>query len=393
MKLGQVDQLVGGIAPRLRGDIDGLQRSPAVLLPSFRPGPQYVSADGWIRLSLSESSIGCSGLARQAVADELVRIHRYPDSAASKLAAKLAELHALTEDHIVVGNGVDELLLLSAMAFTSPSGGVVVSGSTYPGHANAAAAMRQPPNRVPVRDMKVDVARLIDQMRAGALVYVCNPHNPLGTALSSVEIDALAFAATERGAIVIFDEAYIEYASAGETVTAIGHVRDGRPVVVLRSFSKIYGLAGLRCGYALADSTLCDELRQLKNVLVFNVNRLALVAAEATLTHTGFCEDVRDRTRAGLWAFQEWLASEPWAVTERSVTNFALVKSPWPAEIAATELARRRILVRDCTDLGLPHHIRISVGLPQEMEAVKAALRHVAAQVSGNRTVRTGAHG
>lgn len=374
-----------------RADTSGSGSLSARLLPPFRSASEYPDAgDDWSRLNLSESSFGCSPLARQAVAEELGRIHRYPDPGAGALRAKLAQLHALTDDHVVVGNGVDELLLLSALALRRPDTGVVVSANTYPGHAYAAGAACRPPSRIPVPGMRVDVAGIIDRMRAGSLVYVCNPHNPAGTALTGTEIDALAVAAAERDAIVVFDEAYIEYASPGETATATGHVRCGRPVVVLRSFSKIYALAGLRCGYALADPALCDEMRRLKNVLVYNVNRLALVAAKATLNHAAFRDDVRDQTRANLSAFQHWLASEPWADTVPSVTNFALVELPWPAEIVTAKLTHRRVLVRDCSDLGLPYHVRVSVGSPHEMEAAKAALRQVAAQLSGSRTTRAG---
>jgi histidinol-phosphate aminotransferase len=387
MKLAEVDQLVGG--PRQL--VDEHPGALGGLLAPFRPGPQYASADGWIRLSLSESSYGCSPLVSEAVAQELPRLHRYPDPGAGALVARLAETHGLTEDHFVVGNGVDELLLLAAIAFGSPAGIAVVSDSTYPGHANAVAvALRQPSHHVPAGILRVDVAAVIDQMSGGALVFICNPHNPFGTALTAAEIDALVLAAAARGAVIVFDEAYIEYTMPGETHTAMDHVRDGGPVIVLRTFSKIYGLAGLRCGYAAADPALCDELRRTKNVLVFNVNRMALTAAEAALADPGFYENVRTQTRAGLTAFQDWLASEPWASTERSVTNFALVEMPWPAAIVAAELAHRCVLVRDCTDMGLPLHIRISVGLPHEMEAIGSALRHVAAQLSGTRPMRTG---
>lgn len=299
MKLAEVDQSVGG----LRQLVDEHPGALGGLLAPFRPGPHRASADGWIRLSLSESSLGCSPLVIEAVAQELSRIHLYPDPGTGALIARLAATHGITDDHFIVGNGVDELLLLAALAFGSPASGAVVSDSTFPGHNNAVAvALRQPAHRVPVRTQRVDVAAVIDQMRAGALVFICNPHNPFGTALTAEEIDALVLSATTRGAVIVFDEAYIEYTLQGETHTAMDHVRAGGPVIVLRTFSKIYGLAGLRCGYAAAGPVLCDELRRMKNVLVFNVNRMALTAAEAALTDSGFYEDVRTQTRAGLTA-------------------------------------------------------------------------------------------
>ncbi len=347
-------------------------------LPLFRPGGHYPDGDGYVRLSLSESGFGASALARRAVANESVRLQRYPDPGARSLAAQLAARHAVTPEHIVVGNGSDELLLLSALAFVTPEARVVVSASTYPGHRNAAQAARQTPVTVPLRNYRVDVPRIVRAMRPGSVVYVCNPHNPAGTALAANEVDALVLAAEQRRAVLVVDEAYMEFVSPGETRSAITHVRAGSPVIVLRTFSKLYGLAGLRCGYAIGQPALSAEIRKLKNVLVFNVNRLAQVAAEASLRDTGFAEQVRARTRSGLIALEAWLATQPWASPVPSVTNFVLLGTPWPTNIVAGELAQRRVLVRDCTDLGLPHHLRISVGSKAEMTPAQAALTDVA---------------
>jgi histidinol-phosphate aminotransferase len=348
--------------------------STAVPLPVFVAGAGYGEAS--TRLSLSENGTGCSPRARRAALDETSRLHRYPDAAARRLVAAIARREGVTPEHVVAGNGIDELLLVSALALIGSAGGVV-SASTYAGHANAVCATRRAPIVVPLRDWRVDVAATIDAMRPGGVAYVCNPHNPTGTALLGEEIDTLAAAAAKRAAVLVVDEAYIEFARADETRSAVDHVRAGLPVIVLRTFSKIHGLAGLRCGYALAPPALCDELRRLKSVLVFNVNRVALAAAEASLLDTEFIESVRTRTRMVIAEFESWLSPRPWARVGRSVTNFTLVEVPWPARTVAAELARQGVLVRDCTDLGLPNQVRISAGDAEEMDAVRTALDDV----------------
>jgi histidinol-phosphate aminotransferase len=385
------------LAPDLRNDVTA-RRSPtarpaprrAVSVPSpegrsaLQALPDLATAfpDGYgagaIQLNLSESALGCSPLARDAVAAELNSLNRYPDPSAGALITALSQAHELDDDHFVVGNGTDELLLLTAIAFAADACDVIISTRTFPGHAFAAAAVGREPLALPLRNLHVDSCAIAEGMSPGSVIYLCNPHNPTGTALSASELEHIATSASDRGALLIVDEAYFDYTFPGETQSAIDLVRGGLPVIALRTFSKIYGLAGLRCGYATASPTLCARIRKLKNVLVFNVNRLALAAATASLADSPHRDRARALTRERLSAFQSWLAGQTWASTVPSVTNFALVETSWPATRLAAELAQRGILVRDCAGLGLPQHIRISMGLPNEMDAVQAALHDIA---------------
>ena len=338
-------------------------------------------SDPVVRLNLSESGFGCSLRARQAALDEADALYRYPDATAGRLVAAIAEREGLTPDHVMAGNGIDELLLISALSLVDPSVGAIVSDRTYPGHANAVRAARHTPIILPLRGLRIDTEATIDAMRPRSVVYVCNPHNPTGTALDPAEIEHLARVAHERGAILVVDEAYIEFADPHEATSAVTHVRAGLPVVVLRTFSKIHGLAGLRCGYAMARPDLCDQMRRLKNVLVFNVNRIALAAAEASLADTEFVGAVRGHTRTAVRMFEAWLTTQPWAEVNPSVTNFTLVKLPWPAHVVSERLADHGVLVRDLTDVGWPDHVRISVGHAYEMNSIQAALEKVAQEL------------
>ncbi|MGY0237005.1 pyridoxal phosphate-dependent aminotransferase [Longispora urticae] len=357
-------------------------------------GGHYRHDQGWLRLNFSESTFGCSPHAREAVSRELGCLNRYPDAMGQSLTTAVAEKHDCHPDQIVLGNGVDELLLLSALALVDSDIGAVVTANTYAGHANAVAAARAHYVEVPLTtDLRVYHETITTAMAPGRIVYVCNPHNPTGSALSAGEVRALAVAAAEAGATVVFDEAYLEFTYGDETASAVPLVREGLPVVVLRTFSKIHGLAALRCGYAVASPATATELRRVKNVVVFNVNRLALVAAEASLRHPAHTTAVRDRTRAVLTRFRDGLRAEPWAAPQPSVANFALLRLPWPADVVRAELARRRLLVRGCADLGLPRHIRISMGDEAEMDQAAAILRATAAHLIGQSTLERGNRG
>jgi histidinol-phosphate aminotransferase len=333
------------------------------------------------RLNLSESGFGCSPWARQAALDEADRLNRYPDGAAGRLVAAIAGRENLTPDHVIVGNGIDELLLISALALVDPSVGAIVGDRTYPGHVNAVRAARHTPIILPLRDLRMDTEASVSAMRPRSVVYVCNPHNPTGVALDPAKVEYLARVAHQRGAVLVVDEAYIEFTDPDEATSAVTHVRAGLPVIVLRTFSKIHGLAGLRCGYAMTRPDICDQMRRLKDVLVFNVNRVALAAAEASLADIEFIDVVRGHTRTAVRSFEAWLTTQPWAEVNPSVTNFTLVKLPWPAHVVSERLAVHGVLVRDLTDMGWPDHVRISAGHPDEMGSIRTALEKVAQEL------------
>ena len=350
-------------------------------LPPFEPGEEARDPSGVIRLCLSESSAGCCPEATQAIRAELANANRYPDAAAGALTRVLADRTSLPEQSIVVGNGIDELLLFLALAFLGDGrGSGVVSASTYPGHAAAVAAVRAPCITVPLRpDLTVDTEAMAERLRfPKSTVILCNPHNPTGTFVSADEVTTLVHIAQANDSLLIIDEAYMEYAEPELAISALAHVRAGRPVVVLRTFSKIYGLAGLRCGYALAPPALADQIRRIKNITVFNVNRYALAAAEAALGNQEFTAEVRATTRRAAAEFRHAMAGAPWFTAHPSVTNFLLCELPWDAARVAAELSMRGVLVRPCLDLGLPCGLRIAIGTPHEMATLAATLAGLA---------------
>ena len=328
-----------------------------------------------IRLHLSESMIGPSPRARAALHEQGRRAGRYPDATAGSLIAAIADMHQVQPAAVVVGNGIDELLLFTALAFVGAGGAGIFCAQTFPGHRSALEVVRGAPREVPLSANRIDAERLADEMRSGAsAAYVCNPHNPTGSALSAEELAFLVDQACETGTLLVVDEAYMEYAEPDLATSAIDYVRQGAPVVVLRTFSKIFGLAGLRCGYSIAPEPYSSHLRKLKHVTVFNVNRLALAAAEASIRDRDFVAYVRGETRRALRSFLGDIGALAWLRPMPSVTNFVLLGTPWAATDVAAVLRRRGILVRPCADLGFPLHVRLSMGAPAHLSAAVLGL-------------------
>jgi histidinol-phosphate aminotransferase len=350
------------------------------ILPPFEPSEQMRDPSRGIRLGLSESSAGYCQEAVEALRAEVLLAERYPDASASSLTRALARHTGLPENAIVIGNGIDELLLFSALAFLSGGGSGAVCESTYPGHLAAVAAVHAHCVTVPLTDdLTVDIEAIARSLQTPRTVaIVCNPHNPTGSAVPAEQIRSLAHVARANDSLLIVDEAYMEYAEPDHATSAIPYVSDGYPVVVLRTFSKIYGLAGLRCGYALAPAVLADRLRRIKNVTPYSVNRFALAAAEAALGNQDFVASVRLATRSIMREFRVAMDGVPWFTACPSVTNFLLCTFPWEASRTATELSKRGVMVRPCADLGLPRELRISMGTRQQMTAVTKVLTEIA---------------
>lgn len=353
------------------------------LLDSFHAGAHARDPAGALRLQLSESSSGpCPG-ARDVLAQEQRRLHRYPDSGAGSLSAAIADLHELGPENVVVGNGIDELLLFTALAFLSRDRPGIVSAQTYLGHRSAVAIVRAPLLEIPLHRDQVDVEQTCAQMqRSPGVAFVCNPHNPTGSVLSKDALDALVESARRSGSLLVMDEAYMEYAEPDHGWSAVRYVQQGEPVVVLRTFSKIHGLAGLRCGYALAAQGLSEHLRKVKHVTVFNVNRLALAAAEESIRDRVFVAGVRQETVLARQRFLTQIATLPWIRATPSVANFVLCSLPWEADAVSTALERRGVLVRSCRVFGYPRHLRISMGTKDEMKYAVAALGDAARHFS-----------
>ncbi len=324
-------------------------------------GPDYhelaglgLSADRLLDFSVNSNPLGASPKALEAIRS--VDPSRYPDSQVLGLRSALAAVHDCRPSEVLVGNGSVELIWLLAEAYLQPGDGVVVVGPTFGEYA--AAVRRRSGDLVEYRANEADGFRprledamaLVRRVRP-RLVFVCNPNNPTGQALELAELDALLDACGET--LLVVDEAYIDFAEGLRS--ALGR-RDDPRVVVLRSLTKNFGLAGLRLGYLVAAPSVVAVLEAAQ--LPWSVNAFAQAAGLAALGDGGHLAAgcaLAARARAHLSAglAQLGLASVP------SRTNFWLVEVQSATELRR-QLLRHGILVRDCSSFGLPRHVRLA---------------------------------
>ena len=335
-----------------------------------------------LELGSNENPYGPSPAARAAIVEQLQMLHRYPDPLGADLKRALAARHGVGVEQIGLGNGSHELLMQLAQVFAGAGDDVLFSRYGFAVFALAAQASGANPLIAEVlpREAAMPLGHDLDAIAAAItpatrLVYLANPNNPTGTWFGH---DALAafMARVPAGVIVVLDEAYAEMADAGDFRSGIELLATHQNLVVTRTFSKAYGLAGLRIGYLLAAPGLVAVMERVRES--FNVNGPALAAAEAALGDEAHLESVCARNAEQRAALTRALGARGLAVLP-SQTNFVLVEfGPQTAAIEVALIARG-VVLRPMAGYGLPGFLRVTIGTPEENRALLAALDAVLA--------------
>ncbi len=329
-------------------------------------------ADRVIKLSSNESALGASPMAVKAYGAAGAALHRYPDGAAEDLREAIAARHELAADRIVCGDGSDELLHLLALGYAGPGDEVLFTQYGFVVYPMAAMAAGATPVKVPEKDFTVDVSALLDRVTEKTrIVFVANP-NSTGTYLQWVEMARL-HSGLPGNVLLVIDSAYAEFVDQQNYSPGEGLVASTANTVMTRTFSKAYGLAGLRLGWCYGPPAIVDVLNRLRGP--FNVTSPAQAAGIAALGDQNFLASVQAHNaqwRPWLEAELSRLGLEP----VPSVTNFVLVRFPGgPAAAAANaHLSAQGILVREMGAYGLEDCLRITVGAEDEMQALISAL-------------------
>lgn len=351
----------------------GVGGTGAAIAPEAVGAPRRPRPGSPIRLSSNENPLGIAPEARRAIIEGLGDANRYPQQRAA-ITEALAERHAVGAEHIVLGAGSTEVLKMAVDALALPSGRLVLAEPTFEDAWWYAGAGAPQIEAVPLRaDQAHDLERmreLAERSGAPALVYICNPNNPTGTLTPSAEVDEWIASAPEQVYFLI-DEAYYDYVRDPRYWTALKWVPDRPTVIVVRTFSKIYGMAGIRLGYAVAHEETAARLRRLH--VRNNANHFALVAGLASLDARDFVRqslEVNERGKQLLYAALEALGLEYFP----SHTNFVMHRINGDLEAYIARMGERGILV------GRPFppltgHNRVSIGLPHEMKQFVTALR------------------
>jgi histidinol-phosphate aminotransferase len=333
-----------------------------------------------IRLASNESALGPSRKAIAAYRALAGEIHRYPGGNAQELREALGHCHGIDPLRIVCGAGSDELIALLLRCYAGPGDEVLYSRHGFLMYPINAMAVGATPIAAPERDLTTDVdavlARVTERTR---IVFIANPNNPTGTYLGTPELARL-HAGLPASVLLAIDAAYAEFVNRNDYDAGMALVNRAENVVMLRTFSKIYALAGLRLGWAYCPPAIADILNRVRGP--FNVGAAAQAAGVAAIEDVEALDRARAHNERWLPWFSERLAGLGLPLTP-SVANFVLARFPdhpgRSADAAFAFLQSRSILTRKMAAYGLPQHLRITIGTGPEMETVSAALAELMA--------------
>jgi histidinol-phosphate aminotransferase len=334
-----------------------------------------------VKLASNENPLGMPKSAQEAMLKVAGELGRYPDSNGFELKKVLAERLGVPPDWITLGNGSNDILELSARAVAQLGDDIIFSRHAFAVYPLACQAIgAQAIEVAPTDSFGHDLPKMLQAIIASGsqakLVFVANPNNPTGSYLSAPEIEAF-LSAVPPHVVVVLDEAYNEYLTPEQRYDAIAWVKRFPNLIVSRSFSKAYGLAGLRIGYGVAQPSLTNLLNRIRQP--FNVNTLAQAAAIAAFQDTEFLQQGYALNRAGLKQLTQAF-SELGLHYLPSAGNFVLVKVGNDDEAGSRmnlALLKRGIIVRPVGNYGLPQWLRISIGLPAENATFIAALSEI----------------
>jgi len=331
-------------------------------IPYYPKAMMYGHEDGWIRLSSNENPYPPSEKVMESILDALFALNRYPGGE-KELKDDLAARYGLAGGNFLIGNGSNELIEMSFRAMKNDlRNGAVITESSFAFYDIAARIYGYETKKVPLSGMRTDLAALAAAIDENTrIVFLNNPMNPTGTIFEEKEFERF-IGSLPRDVLVVVDEAYAEFAESRKFPKTTAYIEDF-PVLILRTFSKAYGLAGLRVGYGIAGSSLASFLERTKQP--FSVNLIALIAARAALSDETYLQKVLSGiglTKVFYYNALKEMSLE-YVPTE---ANFVLVRVGNKAEEITKKLFDRKVLVRFMGAYGLPDHIRISFGTPYE---------------------------
>ncbi len=347
-----------------------------------------------VKLASNEGPFGPFPSVVEALARTAPDLNRYPDGGAYRLRVALAEHHDVRFEHVAIGAGADGVIDALSQAILDPGDEVVCGWPSFPSYAIYALKMGAAPRKVPLLEHRYDVDALLGEIGPRTkLVYVCHPNNPTGTMNTRVELDAYFERVPER-VLTVLDQAYFEYITDSRYPDGIEeYFKAGRRVIVLRTFSKIYGLAGLRVGYAIASEAVTTAIGKSRRA--FDVTSQAQEAALASLLAPEREREIDRRRRLN----REGLADLERALREHGLdpvtpveTNFLYADIGDDSRPLFEALLREGVIVRPLSGFGAPGAIRVTAGTPDENAFFRRGLSRALAPVAGagSRQARAG---
>ena len=327
-----------------------------------------------VKLGSNENPLGANPKVLKAVAKALPKVSLYPDGSSRELREALAKHCGVSANEVIVGNGSDEILLMIALAFVKPGEKVIVSENTFSEYEFSGRVLDAEIVKVPLREMRYDVKAFIGALKLKPkMMFLCNPNNPTGNYFTHSELESLLRKAP-RECLVVVDEAYGDYADEKDFPRAVELMRKHPNLIVARTFSKLFGLAGLRLGYGLGRAEVLRETLRVKTP--FNVNLLVQTAAVTALNDKAFIRKslaVNAKGRAQIEAGFRKLG----LFYLPTQANFICFRVPRPAVDLCEDLLKRGMIIRALKSFGLPEWCRVTIGTAEQNRFFLAELAKV----------------
>lgn len=319
--------------------------------------------DQVVKLASNENPLGVSENVKMAISKEAEQINRYPDGGCRIIKKALAKKIMVSEDMLLFGNGSDGLLKVIGETFISKGDEVIISDPTFVEYIFVSSLMGAKIKKVKMNPYYQDVNGIIEMVtNKTKIIFLTSPHNPAGTIISNKDLKYFMNQIPDN-VLVVLDEAYYEYVQDDKYPNVLDYIEEGYPIIALRTFSKAYGLAGLRIGYAIANSSIINLLSKARDP--FNVNRISQIAAKVALEDEDYLKRSIEVNEAGKKYLYKKLESRgiDYVPTE---SNFILIKIGKDSIDVFNRLLEMGVIIRPGKPLGYPEHIRVTVGLPEE---------------------------
>lgn len=329
-----------------------------------------------IKLASNENPLGASPLAITAMQENAPKMNIYPDGNCFYLKEALAKKLNLSPEQLIFGNGSDEILSFLTMVYVQEGEEAVMVAPSFSEYDFAMRLMGGTPRQVPLvgEDFSYDFDAILDAVNEKTrMIFICSPNNPTGSIVRKKELDRFMEKLPDH-ILLVLDQAYIEYVDDSEHPTGLDYIDEGKPVILLRTFSKIYGLAGLRIGYGIAPEDIIRDLNRVREP--FNVNAMAQKAALAALDDDEHLEQSRNQVIKSRKLFAEELARlglKP--VPDQA--NFCFIDIKVDSKEAFQALMKKGVIVRTGDIFGFPSYIRVTYGTDEQNNRLIKALKEV----------------
>jgi len=327
-----------------------------------------------IKLASNENPMGPSPMAVKAIQEAMGNINRYPDDSGYRLVKKISEKLKIRPDNIVIGNGSDEIIGMIVRAFLKPGDEAILPHPTFLMYEIMIQCAGATSLRVPLKSLSIDLESIKEKLTPRVrLILLCSPNNPTGSAITKDDFDEF-IKDVPPDVVVMLDEAYMEFVRDKNCVSGITYLDSDTPLIVLRTFSKAYGLAGLRIGYGVMPEEISNLLNRVRQP--FNTHFLAQVGAVSALDDDSFLQKTIKLVHEGI-DFLYGALSEIGVKYFETQANFLLVDVGKSANDVYEKMLRQGVIVRSMTSYGYPSYIRVNVGLASENKRFIKALKKV----------------